>query len=406
MKIAILHYSAPPVVGGVEAVLARHAKLMASAGHEVRVIAGTGDPFDRRVHFISIPLLASRHTVVLDAKSELDKGVIPQGFTNLVSEIKVRLSQALDSVDLLIAHNVCSLHKNLALTAALHELSQEEGNPKLIVWHHDLAWTSGRYEGELHPGYPWDLLRTAWPGVRQVTISELRRQDLAELQKTPPEQIEVIPNGLDVAQMLKLGSVAAGLVEGLDLLAAAPLLLLPVRITRRKNIELALRTLAELSERMPRAKLVITGPLGAHNPANLDYFEELKQLRGDLSLLNTAYFLAEQVEGWLPDEVIFDLYRVADALFLPSWEEGFGIPILEAGLAGIPIFCADIPTLKALAGDEAVTFPPDAQPEQVATLVQEGLQANPTYRQRVRVRQNYTWQAIYAQRIAPLLEAR
>jgi len=386
MKIAILHYSAPPVVGGVEAVLARHAKLMASAGHEVRVIAGTGDPFDRRVHFISIPLLASRHTVVLDAKSELDKGVIPQGFTNLVSEIKVRLSQALDSVDLLIAHNVCSLHKNLALTAALHELSQEEGNPKLIVWHHDLAWTSGRYEGELHPGYPWDLLRTAWPGVRQVTISELRRQDLAELQKTPPEQIEVIPNGLDVAQMLKLGSVAAGLVEGLDLLAAAPLLLLPVRITRRKNIELALRTLAELSERMPRAKLVITGPLGAHNPANLDYFEELKQLRGDLSLLNTAYFLAEQVEGWLPDEVIFDLYRVADALFLPSWEEGFGIPILEAGLAGIPIFCADIPTLKALAGDEAVTFPPDAQPEQVATLVQEGLQANPTYRQRVRVR--------------------
>lgn len=406
MKIAILHYSAPPVVGGVEAVLARHAKLMASAGHEVRVIAGTGDPFDRRVQFISIPLLASRHTAVLDAKSELDKGVIPQGFPNLVNEIKERLGQALDSMDLLIAHNVCSLHKNLALTAAVHELSQEKGTPKLIVWHHDLAWTSGRYEGELHPGYPWDLLRTAWPGVKQVTISELRRQELAELQKTPPEQIEVIPNGLDVAQMLKLGSVVAALVDRLDLLSAAPLLLLPVRITRRKNIELALRTLAELSKRMPQAKLVITGPLGAHNPANLDYFEELKRLRGDLSLVNTAYFLAEQLEGWLPDEVVFDLYRVADALFLPSWEEGFGIPILEAGLAGIPIFCADIPTLKALAGDEAVTFPPDAQPGQVATLVREGLQANPTYRQRLRVRQNYTWQAIYAQRIAPLIEAR
>jgi glycosyltransferase involved in cell wall biosynthesis len=242
--------------------------------------------------------------------------------------------------------------------------------------------------------------------VKQVTISELRRQELAALQKTPPELIEVIPNGLDVAQMLKLGSVAAALVDRLDLLSAAPLLLLPVRITRRKNIELALRTLAELRKPMPQAKLVITGPLGAHNPSNLDYFEELKRLRGDLSLLNTAYFLAEQIEGWLPDEVIFDLYRVADALFLPSWEEGFGIPILEAGLAGIPIFCADIPTLKALAGDEAVTFPPDAQPGRVATLVREALQANPTYRQRMRVRQNYTWQAIYAQRIAPLIEAR
>jgi glycosyltransferase involved in cell wall biosynthesis len=406
MKIAILHYSAPPVVGGVEAVLAHHAKLMASAGHDVRVIAGTGDTFDRRVHFVNIPLLASRHTAVLDAKGELDNEVIPQGFPKLVREIKERLGQALDSVDLLIAHNVCSLHKNLALTAALHELSQEKENPKLIVWHHDLAWTSGRYQGELHPGYPWDLLRTAWPGVKQVAISELRRQELAALQNIPPEQIEVIPNGLDVAQMLKLGSVAAALVDRLDLLSAAPLLLLPVRITRRKNIELALRTLAELRKPMPQAKLVITGPLGAHNPSNLDYFEELKRLRGDLSLLNTAYFLAEQIEGWLPDEVIFDLYRVADALFLPSWEEGFGIPILEAGLAGIPIFCADIPTLKALAGDEAVTFPPDAQPGRVATLVREALQANPTYRQRMRVRQNYTWQAIYAQRIAPLIEAR
>jgi len=37
-------------------------------------------------------------------------------------------------------------------------------------------------------------------------------------------------------------------------------------------------------------------------------------------------------------------------------------------------------------------------------LVAETLQANPAYRHRVRVRQNYTWQAIYAKQIAPLLE--
>ena len=404
MKIAIIHYSAPPVVGGVEGVLANHAKLMASAGHEVRVIAGTGDPFDRRVRFINIPLLASRHTAVLDAKSDLDKGVVPKEFSNLVREIKARLIPVLESVDWLIAHNVCSLHKNLALTAALYELSRQQALPKLILWHHDLAWISARYRGELHPGYPWDLLRTAWPGVQQVTISEQRRQELAALQNIPPQHIEVIPIGLNVAAMLKLGSVAKDLVERMDLLSAAPLLLLPVRITKRKNIELALRTLSELNKKMPEAKLVITGPLGAHNPANQSYFEELKQLRTKFALDNSAYFLAEQVEGVLSDEVIFDLYRIADALFLPSQEEGFGIPIIEAGLAGIPIFCADIPTLKALGQEEAVYFSPDAEPVQVATLVAETLQANPAYRHRVRVRQNYTWQAIYAKQIAPLLE--
>ena len=34
MKIALLHYSAPPIVGGVESVLAHHAREMAAAGHE------------------------------------------------------------------------------------------------------------------------------------------------------------------------------------------------------------------------------------------------------------------------------------------------------------------------------------------------------------------------------------
>ena len=40
MNIAILHYSVPPIVGGVESVIAHHARLMAANGHSVRLIAG------------------------------------------------------------------------------------------------------------------------------------------------------------------------------------------------------------------------------------------------------------------------------------------------------------------------------------------------------------------------------
>src|SRR3990170_7574624 len=135
MKIAIIHYSAPPTVGGVESVIAHHARLMASAGHEVLILAGTGQVFDRRIRFLSIPQISSRHTAVLDAKAELDQGIVPKGFASLIREIKRRLLPALKPADWLIAHNVCSLHKNLALTAALHDLSQQTGFPKLILWH-------------------------------------------------------------------------------------------------------------------------------------------------------------------------------------------------------------------------------------------------------------------------------
>ena len=46
MQIALLHYSVPPVIGGVESVLAQQARLMADAGHNVRGIAGRGEKFD------------------------------------------------------------------------------------------------------------------------------------------------------------------------------------------------------------------------------------------------------------------------------------------------------------------------------------------------------------------------
>ena len=72
-KIALLHYSAPPVVGGVESVLGHHARLLADAGHEVRIVAGRGEQIDPRIPFIHLPMADSRHPEVLAVKAELDR---------------------------------------------------------------------------------------------------------------------------------------------------------------------------------------------------------------------------------------------------------------------------------------------------------------------------------------------
>ncbi len=405
MKIALLHYAAPPVVGGVESVVGHHASLMASAGHAVRVIAGRGEAFDPSVEFISLPLIDSRHPEVMALKAELDKGHVPPGFEPMVKATCQALEHALANTDVLIAHNVCSLHKNLALTTALRAVSAQSGAPHLILWHHDLAWVTPRYRSELHDGDPWDLLRTDWPGVTQVVVSEFRRRELANLLSVPLERIKVIPNGIDPVSFYKWEAQTQALIHQTNLLSAAPILLLPVRITPRKNIELALRALSALRAEYPEAALVVTGPLGAHNPANAAYFDQLRALRAELQLERAAHFLAERVDGYLPDAVIADFYRLSDALLLPSREEGFGIPILEAGLSGLPIFCADIPPLRDLAGQQASYFSPGADPEQVAALMARRLGANPTFVLRARVRQSYTWEQIYTRWIAPLLEA-
>jgi|SRR5688572_13562999 len=402
-KVALLHYSAPPIVGGVESVLGQHARLIADAGHHVRIVAGRGEQTDPRIPFIPLPLADSRHPDVLSVKAELDMGHVPPKFTELVDSLTANLNEALEDVDILIAHNVCSLNKNLALTAAVRILANDRKHLHIILWHHDLAWTTPRYRAELHNGYPWDLLRQAWMDVKQVTISEMRQHELAELFQVNKDEIEVIPNGIDVAKFHKLEKQTQEYVKQLDLLRATPFLLVPVRITPRKNIELALHVCANLSQAFPDTKLIITGPLGPHNPANVEYLDKLVALRKELGLVNVVYFLAELTSEYIPDEMISDFYHLADALFLPSREEGFGIPILEAGLAGLTIFCSDLPPLRRLGGSHANYFSPDANPRELANTIADHLSSNPVFRLRDEVRRQYAWDNIYAWNIAPLL---
>ena len=427
MRIALLHYSVPPIVGGVESVLAQHARLMTQAGHTVCLLAARGASLSAQIPLIPLPLIDSRHPRVLAAKAQLDRGTVPDDFAPLTDEITQALQTALTDVDVLIAHNVCSLNKNLMLTAAIQRLtlaarysehSEESLIPsteiprppgtqndtlRVILWHHDLAWTTPRYQAELHDGYPWDLLRTDW-GARHVVVSDLRQRELAELMNLPLESIAVVPNGVDQAAFFKLSPTTLALLQQIDLTQAAPILLLPVRLTPRKNIELALRTLAALRRDLPQAKLIVTGPLGAHNPANAAYFNKLKALRAELNLSGAAIFLAELIDTFLPDEVIADFYRLADALFMPSREEGFGIPIVEAAFSKLPIFCTDIAPLLALGREDVTYFSPDSDPDRVAHLIAERLRAEPTYRAAVRLRQELTWGQIYARHIASLLE--
>ena len=402
LAIALVHYAAPPVVGGVERVLASHAVLLANAGHEVRIIAGRGAAPDPRVRFVEIPLVDTHHPTIARLQRELDEGRVPGDFSEVVATIAAQLDTALLGLDIVIAHNVCSLNLNLALTAALRKVMDRPGPPRLILWHHDLAWASPRDRPTLHPGTPWDLLRTAWPGAVQVVVSERRRAELAELAGIPPETIAVVPNGIDLATMWKLERGTTDLLARTDLFGAAPLLLMPSRITPRKNVELALRVVAEMRAAGRPAGLVVTGPVDPHRPSGRAYLEQLLALRRALGLEDCAWFLSEELDQSPSDAMMDDLYHLADVLFLPSRDEGFGLPILEAAVNRLPIVCTALPALRELAGDAALYIGPDDDPAQVSARVLERVDADRLGQLAREVRSRYAWEVVYRERIAPL----
>jgi glycosyltransferase involved in cell wall biosynthesis len=407
-KITILHYATPPIVGGVEITIYHHARLLAKAGYEVDVIGGRGDKFISEVGFHLIPEIDSRHPRALALGKALAEGTIPKDFVAFRDQIITSLHPILADAQACIVHNAITLHKNLALTAALHQLSEEKIT-KLIAWCHDFAWQDSLYTDDLHPGYPWDLLRTPWPEVVYVVVSKHRQNRLATLLSLPKDQIQVITPGVDIAQFLKLEPLTVSLIERLNLLQADPLLLLPARITRRKNIQFGIRVIAELGKQQPRAKLVITGPPGPHNPKNIAYLRELQSLAKDLNVAQNVLFLYQYGEGdqplRIPDECIADLYRLSDILFFPSYREGFGIPVLEAGLSRLPVFAADIPTVEESAGQWATRFDPSGNPAAVAKMIGKQLSKNQAYQLHHRVIKQFSWQNIIQDRLIPLIKA-
>ncbi len=106
--------------------------------------------------------------------------------------------------------------------------------------------------------------------------------------------------------------------------------------------------MAQLCRIFPKAQLVVTGPIGPHNPANTAYMQKLLSLRSELFMEKSVHFLAKNISGFIPNNVISDLYHFSDGLFFPSREEGFGIPLIEAAFSKIPVFCANIPVLQEL----------------------------------------------------------
>jgi glycosyltransferase involved in cell wall biosynthesis len=403
-------------MGGVEAVMAAHARVFLDAGYPVTVIAGRAekDVLPENVNVVVIPEMDTQHPEILEINAALEEGQIPDTFDPLRERLLQALRPLLSDFDAVIVHNIFTKHFNLPLTAALFNLLDQGviGGPnrRCLAWCHDLTWTSPNSRSKVFPGYPWDLLRTFHPNIHYIAVSEQRQRELVELLEQPAGKIEVIYNGVEPSVWYGLTPEGEDLLHRLDLLSGDLILLMPVRVTQAKNVELAARVVAVLKERGCNPRLVVTGPPDPHSENRMVYYRSLLDLRGNLGLERELIFIfgfgIDPNEPYLiSQQVVADLLRVSDVLFMPSHREGFGMPVLEAGLIGVPVVAADhIPAAREIGGKNVYLFDTNAAPDDIARLILEDATNQPSCRFRRRVRQNFTWERIFRNKIEPALQ--
>ncbi len=195
-------------------------------------------------------------------------------------------------------------------------------------------------------------LRLAFRAVlgRAAAVTAPSQASLSDLRRTypRPERALVVPNGVDLAQFGARGTAAA------ETAAARARYDLPVRFVLavgahrpHKNHEILVRALRQLPDGVG---LVVVGNPDPAFPGRLP------RLIGDLGLGPRVRLLQD-----VPDRDLPAIYRAAAALAFPSLAEGFGLPVLEAMAAGIPVVASDIPAVAEVAGTGALLVPPRAE---------------------------------------------
>jgi glycogen synthase len=197
------------------------------------------------------------------------------------------------------------------------------------------GWVDKHPQSHIHGVERWMANRAE----RVVTCSAYMREHVADIYGLEEERIAVVPNGIDPAELVPVADL-----DELRARFAAPderLVLLVGRLVYEKGFQLALEALPTLVERVGNVRFLVAGS-GTHEA-------ELRKQAAELGLDAHGTFL-----GWIGDDVLHSLYRIADLTVVPSIYEPFGLVALEAMASDCPCLVADTGGLREVVPNEDV----------------------------------------------------
>jgi glycosyltransferase involved in cell wall biosynthesis len=222
---------------------------------------------------------------------------------------------------------------------------------RLVVTVHDLAF---KLFPETAP-----VARASWQrrfeealreAAEVIAVSEATRRDLLRLYSLPPENVSVVPLGVDLdvfrpaaAESVEEVRVRYGITDDYLLFLGG--------IEPRKNLVALVEAFESLTD-VPPAGLVFAGPAVAWNPRGS------RILHSALDALSPEIKRRIVLTGYVSQEDKVALLSGARALVLPSLYEGFGLPILEAMACGTPVLTSNRSALPETAGGAALLVDP------------------------------------------------
>jgi len=317
----------------IEGGLARHVRKLSeqlvARGVEVHVLTRGGG---------HLPAQEDRHGVIVHRLREPPFPKDPTAFVRWVSsmntDMRARAGELCEIYDFDLVHS-----HDWLVAAGAERTARRFGLPWVTTVH---ATEFGRHQGWVQT-YPQSRIHAAEGGMIRradhvITVSEFMGRHVTGVFGVEPSHVTVIPNGIDPADLVPVEDDLPALRERF----AAPgerLVLLVGRLVYEKGFHVALDALAPVIRARRDVRFVVAGTGTAE--------EELKRQARRLRLMRAGTFL-----GWVGDDMLHSLYRIADLCIVPSIYEPFGLVALEAMASGCLCIVADTGGLREVVPDD------------------------------------------------------
>jgi glycosyltransferase involved in cell wall biosynthesis len=219
--------------------------------------------------------------------------------------------------------------------------------------------------------------------TRILTVSESSKRDIIKFFGTDPKKIDVIYNAYDERFGVEPREEEVVRVRERYQLQSE-FVLYAGNVKPHKNLERLIEAFHLVRNRgLHHLKLVLIGD-------DISRYAALRHAVHRHQLHKYVRFL-----GYLPEETLAVMYRLAGVFVFPSLYEGFGLPPLEAMASGTPVVTSNVSSLPEVAGDAAVLVDP-YDPASIAdgiyrVLADEGLRRDLRRRGLTRARQ-FSWE--------------
>ncbi|MCB0154802.1 MAG: glycosyltransferase family 4 protein [Anaerolineae bacterium] len=328
MRLLILSWEYPPyVVGGLGRHVAELAPALAQQNVEVHVITPTAT-----IQHVAVveEQLVHVHRVFapgLTAKTDIYNQVIQ---VNRTLENYVMHQLVEEKFDLVHVHDWLTAFAGIKLQRA-------KGWPLIATIH---ATERGRGRGYIGNDLQRRIDETERMLIQDadhvIVCSRFMAEEVRSFFHTPPSRIDVVPNGVNIADMQVNCTPAERLAFRAKYAEPADLIIFSVtRLVYEKGIHRLVEAAPQILAEFPQARIIIAGK----GPEA----ETLKHQVDYLGVSRRVNFV-----GFISDEERNLFYKVANCAIFPSIYEPFGIVALEAMATGCPVIVSDVGGLSEI----------------------------------------------------------